>query len=81
MSIYLDYNASAPIDPRVLEVMIDAYQNHFGNADSRTHDFGDGARAITEDARGKVASLLGVKKDEIFFTSGATESKIGRAHV
>lgn len=74
MSIYLDYNASAPIDPRVLEVMIDAYQNHFGNADSRTHDFGDGARAITEDARGKVASLLGVKKDEVFFTSGATES-------
>lgn len=74
MSIYLDYNASAPIDPRVLEEMIDAYQNHFGNADSRTHDFGDGARAITEDARGKVASLLGVKKDEVFFTSGATES-------
>lgn len=74
MSIYLDYNASAPIDPRVLEVMIDAYQNHFGNADSRTHDFGDGARAITEDARGKVASLLGVKKDEVYFTSGATES-------
>ena len=74
MSIYLDYNASAPIDPRVLDVMIDAYQNHFGNADSRTHDFGDGARAITEDARGKVASLLGVKKDEVFFTSGATES-------
>ena len=74
MSIYLDYNASAPIDPRVLEVMIDAYQNHFGNADSRTHDYGDSARAITEDARGRVASLLGVKKDEIFFTSGATES-------
>ncbi len=74
MSIYLDYNASAPIDPRVLDVMIDAYQNHFGNADSRTHDYGDGARAITEDARGKVASLLGVKKDEVFFTSGATES-------
>ncbi len=74
MSIYLDYNASAPIDPRVLEVMIDTYQNHFGNADSRTHDYGDSARAITEDARGKVASLLGVKKDEVFFTSGATES-------
>ncbi len=74
MSIYLDYNASAPIDPRVLSVMVDAYQNHFGNADSRTHDFGEDVRIITENARGQVASLLGVKKDEVYFTSGATES-------
>ena len=74
MSIYLDYNASAPIDPRVLSVMADAYQNHFGNADSRTHDFGEDVRSITETARKQVADLLGVKKDEVFFTSGATES-------
>lgn len=74
MSIYLDYNASAPIDPRVLSVMVDAYQNHFGNADSRTHDFGEDVRSITETARKQVADLLGVKKDEVFFTSGATES-------
>ena len=38
MSVYLDYNASAPIDNRVLEVMIDVYKNSYGNADSRTHD-------------------------------------------
>ena len=74
MSIYLDYNASTPIDPRVLSVMIDAYQNHFGNADSRTHEFGESARSVTETARGQVAELLGVNKDEVFFTSGATES-------
>lgn len=74
MGIYLDYNASAPIDPRVLSVMIDIYKNHFGNADSRTHDFGEDVRSITETARGQVANLLGVKKDEVFFTSGATES-------
>lgn len=74
MNIYLDYNASAPVDPRVLIVMVDAYQNHFGNADSRTHDFGEDVRSITETARKQVADLLGVKNDEVFFTSGATES-------
>ncbi len=74
MSIYLDYNASAPIDDRVLEKMIYVYKNVIGNADSRTHDFGDNARKIVEDAREKVASILGIKKDEVFFTSGATES-------
>ena len=74
MAVYLDYNASAPIDPRVLAVMVNTYQNHVGNADSRTHDFGDDVRLITETARRQVADLLGVKKDEVFFTSGATES-------
>jgi len=74
MSIYLDYNASAPIDDRVLEKMIYVYKNVIGNADSRTHDFGDNARKIVEDARGKVASILEINKDEVFFTSGATES-------
>lgn len=74
MSIYLDYNASAPIDSNVLQYMIDIYQNHIGNADSRTHDHGEDARSLVEVARGHVASLFGVKKDETFFTSGATES-------
>ena len=74
MSVYLDYNASAPIDPRVLNKMVDVYQNHVGNADSRTHGFGDDAREITEIAREQVAKLLGVQKGEVFFTSGATES-------
>lgn len=74
MSIYLDYNASAPIDPRVLDLMINIYNNNIGNADSRTHDFGDSARAIVESARKAVADLLGISSSEIFFTSGATES-------
>lgn len=74
MSIYLDYNASAPIEPRVLECMIDIYQNYIGNADSRTHDYGDQARNIVGNARKQVASLLGVTPAEVFFTSGATES-------
>lgn len=74
MSVYLDYNASAPIDSRVLECMFDVYKNSIGNADSRTHYFGEQARNVVEDARKQVASLLGVLADEIFFTSGATES-------
>lgn len=74
MSIYLDYNASAPIDERVLNKMIDVYKNVIGNADSRTHDYGDNARKVVEEARQKVASILAINKDEVFFTSGATES-------
>ncbi len=74
MSVYLDYNATTPIDPRVLDVMIDVYRNHPGNADSRTHDYGDDTRKITEHARKQVADLLGVHSDEVFFTAGATES-------
>jgi len=54
--------------------MIEVYKNTTGNADSRTHDFGDNARQVVEKARSQVAAILGVNKDEIFFTSGATES-------
>lgn len=74
MSLYLDYNASAPIDPRVVDDMMDVYKNYIGNADSRTHDYGDKARQRVEESRAKVAHLLGVNPDEVFFTSGATES-------
>ena len=74
MSVYLDYNASAPIDSRVIDTMVDVYRNSIGNADSRTHGFGENARSIVEEARKKVASLLGISSDEVFFTSGATES-------
>ena len=74
MSIYLDYNASTPVDKRVIDVMINVYKKNYGNADSRTHDFGDSARKIVESSRLSVADLLEVKKDEVFFTSGATES-------
>ncbi len=74
MSIYLDYNASAPVDLRVLDVMVEVYRNKIGNADSRTHNYGENARSVVENARKQVASLLRVSSDEVFFTSGATES-------
>lgn len=74
MSIYLDYNASTPIDTRVLETMNFVYMNRFGNASSRTHEHGQKANHEVEDARKKVASLLGVESHEVIFTSGATES-------
>lgn len=74
MAVYLDYNATTPIDERVLDLMIDVYRNHYGNADSRTHNHGDQARMIVEKARAQVASLLGIDSTEVFFTSGATES-------
>jgi len=74
MSVYLDYNASAPIDGRVLDSMIKVYKDDIGNADSRTHEFGERARNVVEDARKQVASLLNINSSEVIFTSGATES-------
>lgn len=74
MSVYLDYNASAPIDNRVVDFMMDIYKNNIGNADSRTHDYGDNARVIVENARKQVGLLLNIPPEDVFFTSGATES-------
>lgn len=74
MSVYLDYNASAPIDNRVVDFMMDIYKNNIGNADSRTHGYGDNARVIVENARKQVALLLDIPPEDVFFTSGATES-------
>lgn len=74
MPVYLDYNASAPIDSRVLNRMIDIYTNHYGNADSRTHSFGTDAKGIVEDARRTIADILTVDSTDVFFTSGSTES-------
>lgn len=74
MSVYLDFNASAPIDERVLEVMISTYKNIIGNADSRTHDFGAAANKVVENARKRVAHILGISSSEVLFTSGSTES-------
>ena len=74
MSVYLDFNSSAPIDERVLNTMIEVYRNAIGNPDSRTHDFGDDARKIVEKSREELSSVLSVNSDEVFFTSGATES-------
>lgn len=74
MSSYFDYNASTPVDERVLEKMIHVYRYEYGNADSRTHVYGDNVRNTVEQARGQTAELLGISNDEVFFTSGATES-------
>lgn len=74
MGIYLDYNASTPIDERVLEEMIDIYRYHYGNADSRTHLFGSEANRIVEKSRENVANLLGISRGDVYFTSGSTES-------
>jgi len=74
MTKYFDYNASTPIDPEVLECMIEAYKASYGNADSRTHSHGKAAREVIETARGQVSALVGCDKSEVIFTSGATES-------
>jgi len=72
--LYLDYNATTPLDPRVLEAMRPYFLEEVGNAGSRTHIYGQRAKEAVERARGQVAKLLGCKSDEIVFTSGATES-------
>jgi len=74
MLIYLDYNATTPVDPRVLEAMMPAMTNAFGNPSSETHVLGRQAKDMVEAARGQVASLIGASAREIVFTSGATES-------
>ena len=71
--IYLDYNASTPVDPAVLEAMLPYFSGDFGNASS-IHTFGQRARAAVETAREQVASLLNARPQEIIFTSGGTES-------
>lgn len=74
MAVYLDYNASAPVDERVLEHMLDVYRSHYGNADSRTHIFGTAAKELVGTARKKIAAILAVDSTDVFFTSGSTES-------
>lgn len=71
--IYLDYNATTPLDPRCLETMTPYFQKQFGNSIS-THHVGVQASKAVEHARKQVAQLLNVLPEEIFFTSGATES-------
>ncbi|TNE62015.1 MAG: aminotransferase class V-fold PLP-dependent enzyme [Alphaproteobacteria bacterium] len=72
--VYLDYQATTPLDERVLAAMMPYLTAKFGNPHSSTHRFGWEAEAALDVARGQVASLIGAAADEIYFTSGATES-------
>ncbi len=74
MPIYLDYNATTPLDPLVLQAMLPYFEGQFGNPSSKSHAYGWEASMAVEKARNKVAEAIGADSREIFFTSGATES-------
>src|SRR5271154_2270535 len=73
MSIYLDFNATTPVDSAVLEAMLPYFSEKFGNANS-IHSEGQRSRAAIDRARESVARLIGAKMGEVVFTSGGTES-------
>ena len=72
--VYLDYNATTPVDERVLAEMLPFFTEHFGNANSNTHPLGWYAQGAVDKARQQVANFIGAETSEIIFTSGATEA-------
>src|SRR5688572_12307267 len=72
--VYLDYHATTPVDPRVLQAMLPYFTEEFGNPASKQHRWGWRAQDAVERARGQVAELIGASAGEVVFTSGATES-------
>lgn len=94
MPIYLDCNATTPVDPEVESVFLHFVREEFGNAGSRTHEFGTRAKQAVQRARDQVAGVVKCQREEVIFTSGATESnnlailglrahgeKAGRKHI
>ncbi len=94
MTIYLDCNATTPLEPRVRETMLHYFDIAYGNAGSRTHEFGNQAKVAVQKARDQVAAIVDADREEVIFTSGATESnnlaliglaasleKCGRKHI
>src|SRR3979411_1332131 len=73
LPIYLDYNATTPIDPAVIDAMLPCLQTHFGNPSS-THAYGKKTHDAIVQARSQVAALIGAQPDEIVFTGGGTEA-------
>lgn len=74
LPVYLDHNATTPVDPLVLEAMLPFFTEHFGNASSTNHPYGRKAAEAVQQAREQVAQLVGAIPEEIIFTAGATES-------
>jgi cysteine desulfurase len=92
--VYLDCNATTPMEPRVQELVMTFMADEFGNSGSRTHEYGNRAKVAVQRARDQVAGLLKCQREEVIFTSGATESnnlallglrahgeKTGRKHI
>ena len=73
-SVYLDCNATTPLDPRVRQVLLRYLDEEYGNEGSRTHEYGSAAKRAVQQARDQVASVVDCKREEVLFTSGATES-------
>ena len=74
MTVYLDCNATTPIEPSVADLVLRYTTEEFGNSGSRTHEFGARAKQAVQDARDQVARVVGASREDVVFTSGATES-------